>query len=187
MQKTTAEVIHRDYLPLSDEWAIVGFSDVDFYGSRAEELKKKWYNIKREQYRKYDPLYQKNESQIKKLRNQIEAIHARQEILIYSKPSKPFYRFWYTKTEKTKIDEIDKLLYELIKQEQKLITQVDKLEEENKETGNKRFFSRNECREKIENFLRQYGFVLTHTSSESVEGIEDVGRDRKREVWTLEE
>lgn len=179
MRKTTAKVEHRDYVPYG--WIAITFCNVEFYGFRAEEMKGKWSDIEMERYKKYAPLYDHNETRIQNLRNQIKAIDKQKETLINSKPSKPFYRFWYNKSEKARISEIDKLLDELSKQADKLTTRANKLEEENEMLGKKRFFEVYECLTKIETLLQKNGFVLTHTSSRGEECIV------KTEVWTLEE
>lgn len=169
MQKTTAKVKHRDYVPHG--WIAIEFCDVDFYGFRAKEMERKWDDIKRKQYYEYAPLYDKNKTQIQNLRNQIDAINAQGKSLI---DSIPFYRFWYTEAEKEKISEFNKLLDELSKQ-------ADDLEKENKEIGDKRFFGVYECHRRIEDLLQQHGFVLTSTSSKGNECVTEI------EVWTLEE
>lgn len=179
MQKTTAKVEHRDYVPRG--WIAIEFCNVYFYGFRAEEMKRKWRDIEHKRYVQYDPLYEENEAKIQNMRNQINAINAQKESLINSKPSKPFYRFWYNKSEKARISEIDKLLDELSKQADKLTVEADKLEKENEEIGAKRFFEVYECHRLIENLLNENGFVLTHTSSDGEECV------TKTEVWTLEE
>lgn len=169
MKKTTAKVEHRDYVPWG--WVTINFCNVDFYGFRAEEMERKWNDIKRKQYDEYAPLYEQNETQIQNLRNQIDAINAQEKSLI---DSIPFYRFWYTKTEKEKISEFNKLLDELSKQ-------ADDLEKENEEIGDKRFFGAYECYRKIEDLLQQHGFVLTSTSFKGNKCVTEI------EVWTLEE
>lgn len=179
MQKTTAKVEHRDYVPSG--WIAIEFCDVHFYGFRAEEMKRKWCDITNKRYDEYAPLYEENEAKIQNMRNQIKVINTQKESLISSKPSKPFYRFWYNKSEKARISEINKLLDELLKQADNLTVEADKLEKENKEIGDKRFFEVYECHTKIETLLQQNGFVLTHTSSEGKECV------TRTEVWTLEE
>jgi len=179
MQKTTAKVEYRDYVPFG--WIATKFCNVHFYGFRAEEMEKKWHDIRYENYYKYHPLYEQNETKIQNLRNQIKVIHAEKESLINSKPSKPFYRIWYNKAEKTRISEINKSLDELSKQANELTFETDKLEKENKKLGDKRFFEVYELLRRIENFLNQNEFVLTHTSSEGGECA------TKTDVWTLEE
>lgn len=179
MQKTTAKVEHRDYVPSG--WIAIEFCNVHFYGFRAKEMERKWRDIEDKRYVQYAPIYEKNKAKIHNMRNQINAINAQKESLINSKPSKPFYRFWYNKAEKTKISEIDKILDELSKQADELIIEANKLEKKNEEIGEKRFFEVYECRTKIETLLQQNGFVLTHTSSEGKECV------TRTEVWTLEE
>lgn len=170
MLKTTAKIEHRDRVPYG--WIATKFCDVNFYGFRAEEMETKWANIKREQYIKYAPLYEKNATQIQNLRNQINAIHAQKDSLINSN----FYPLRYEE-----LPEVSKLWNELSKQADELTMQVNELEKENKEIGNKRFFGIYECHRRIENFLQQNGFVLTHTSSKGYECVTEI------EVWTLEE
>lgn len=179
MQKTTAKVEHRDYVPSG--WIAIEFCNVHFYGFREKEMQKKWRDIEHKRYVEYAPLYEENEAKIQNMRNQINAIHTQKESLINSKPSKPFYRFWYNKSEKARISEIDKILDELSRQADELTVEADKLEKENKEIENKRFFEVYECHAKIETLLKQNGFVLTHTSSEGEECV------TRTEVWTLEE
>ena len=162
MQKTTAKVEHRDYVPWG--WIAIEFCDVNFYGFRAEEMERKWSAIKNKRYDKYDSLFKQNETQIKDWRNAASAI--RNQV----KRSKPFYRFWYNKTEK-----------DLLATADKLSSQANKLEAENQEVKNKRFFGVYECHRKIEDLLQQNGFVLTHTSSGGEKCV------TKTEVWTREE
>ena len=162
MQKTTAKVEHRDYVPWG--WIAIEFCDVNFYGFRAEEMERKWSAIKNKRYDKYDSLFKQNETQIKDWRNAASAI--RNQV----KRSKPFYRFLYNNTEK-----------DLLATADKLSSQANKLEAENQEVKNKRFFGVYECHRKIEDLLQQNGFVLTHTSSGGEKCV------TKTEVWTREE
>jgi len=179
MQKTTAKIEHRDYVPSG--WIAIKFCNVHFYGFREKEMQKKWRDIEHKRYAEYAPLYEENEAKIQNLNDQLTEIHTRIDSLENSRPCKPFYRFWYNKDEKTRIAAIDKLLDELSKQADELKTEADKLENENKEIGDKRFFEVYECHRLIENLLNENGFVLTHTSSEGEECV------TKTEVWTLEE
>lgn len=179
MKKTTAKIEHRDHIPYG--WIAIKFCHVNFYGFREKEMTKKWEDIKNERYYKYAPLYEQNETKIQNLRNQIAEIYAEIESLMDSKPSKPFYRFWYNKAEKEKISDINKLSDELSKQANEMTFEANKLEKENKEIGDKRFFEVYECHRIIENLLNENGFVLTHTSSEGEKCV------TKTEVWTLEE
>lgn len=169
MQKTTAKVKHRDYVPHG--WIAFKFCNVHFYGFRAEEMEEKWRHIEYERYYEYAPLYEQNKTQIQNLRSQIDVINAQEKSLI---DSIPFYRLWYTEAEKEKISEFNKLLDELSKQ-------ADELEKENKEIRDKSFLSVYECHRKIEDLLQQHGFVLTSTSSKGNECVTET------EVWTLEE
>lgn len=162
MQKTTAKVKHRDYVPWG--WYALEFCHVNFYGFRADEMYRKWDAIKDKQYAEYNSIFKQNEIQIKDWRNVANAI--RNQV----KKSKPFYRFWYNKTEK-----------DLLATADKLSSQADELEEKNKEVKIKRFFDVFECRIKIEDLLQQNGFVLTHTSSSGEECVIET------EVWTREE
>lgn len=162
MKKTTAKVKHRDYVPWG--WIAVEFCHVNFYGFRADEMKRKWDAIENKRYQEYDSIYKANEIKIQSLRSQADAIYKR------VKESRPFYRFWYNKAEK-----------EMLADAQKLSNQAYELEEENEKVKDKRFFGSYECRRKIEALLQQNGFVLTHTSSEGDECVTET------EVWTLEE
>lgn len=162
MQKTTAKVEHRDYVPMM--WIAIKFCRVDFYGFRAKEMERKWQAIKNKRYEKYDSLYKQNEIKIQNLRNQADAIYKR------VKKCRHFYRFWYNKAEK-----------EMLSEAHKLSNQANELEETNKSVKDKRFFDVRECHIKIENFLQQNGFVLTHASSSGEECVDKI------EVWTLEE
>lgn len=162
MQKTTAKVEHRDYVPFG--WIALRFCHVNFYGFRAEEMKQKWEDIENKRYQKYNSIYKENKIKIQSLRTQVDAIYKQ------VKESKTFYRFWYNKAER-----------EMLADAQKLSCQADELEEKNEENRGKFFFDTYECRRKIEDLLQQNGFVLTHTSSEDEKCV------TKIEVWTLEE
>ena len=162
MQKTTAKVTHRDHVPLW--WIVVEFCHVNFYGFRADEMKRKWDAIENKRYQEYDSIYKENEIKIQSLRTKADTIYKR------LKESKPFYRFWYNKAEK-----------EMLAEAQELSNQAYELEEENEKVEKKKFFDSFDCRMKIEALLQQNGFVLTHTSSEGEECV------TKTEVWTLEE
>lgn len=162
MQKTTAKVTHRDHVPLW--WIAVEFCHVNFYGFRADEMKRKWDAIENKRYQEYDSIYKENEIKIQSLRTKADTIYKR------LKESKPFYRFWYNKAEK-----------EMLAEAQELSNQAYELEEENEKVEKKKFFDSFDCRMKIEALLQQNGFVLTHTSSEGEECV------TKTEVWTLEE
>lgn len=179
MQKTTAKVEHSDYVPYW--WIAIEFCYVDFYGFRAEEMRKKWRDIKHKRYVKYDSIYKANEIKIKNLHDQINDIQGKKESLTNSKPIKPFYRLWYNKEEKEKISQINKLLDESSKKADRLTFEANKLTRENKKVKDKKSFEVHECHRKIENLLEQNGFVLTHTSSQGEECV------TKTEVWTLEE
>ena len=160
--KTTAKVEHRDYVPYG--WIAIEFCRVNFFGARAEKMEEKWDAIKRERYIKYTSLYEENEKTIQDFRDQANII--RRNI----KNSKPFYRFWHTKTEK-----------DMLSKAKSLSTQADKLEKENEKISSKRFFGVYECHRKIENLLIQNGFVLTSTSSSGDSCTIET------EIWTLEE
>lgn len=162
MQKTTAKVEHRDYVPFG--WIAVTFCHVDFYGYRAGEMKKKWSDIKHQRFRKYDSLFKENKTKIKNLRSKANAIRSQVE------KSKPFYRFWYNKEEKEMLSEADELS-----------RQAYELANKNNEVEEKKFFSTYECHKRIEELLEQNGFVLTSTSSSGDECVTDT------EIWTLEE
>ena len=162
MLKTTAKVEHRDRVPYG--WIAIEFCDVDFYGFRAEEMKKKWRDIEHKRYVEYNTLYEENKAKIQAMENSADAIR---EVV---KESKPFYRFWYNKDEKEMLSKADELL-----------DQADELKKENKKVKKKRFFETYECLRKIEELLQENGFVLTHTASRGEECIV------KTEVWTLEE
>ena len=162
MEKTTAKVEHRDYVPYG--WIAIKFCDVDFYGFRAQEMTTKWQNIKNRRYDEYNSIYNQNEKTIKDLRNSASEIRNR------VRKAKPFYRFWYNKKDKILLAAADKLS-----------SQADKLEEKNEELGEKRFFGVYECHTRIEQLLEQNGFVLTHTSSRGQECV------IQTEVWTCEE
>ena len=162
MQKTTAKVEHRDYVPRGR--LAIEFCRVDFYGFRAKEMEKKWKDIKLQRYLKYNSLFEDNETKIQDLRKKANAI------LNKVRKSKPYYRFWYYKMEKQMISDANELL-----------SQAYKLEEENEEVGKNRFFGTYEYRRKIEDLLQQNGFVLTSTSSMGDWCV------TKTEVWTLEE
>lgn len=162
MQKTTAKVEHRDYVPWG--WVAITFCHVSFYGFRAEEMKRKWETIEGMRYQEFNSLFKQNEIKIQDLRKTAEAFRNQ------AKSSKSFYRFWYNKTEK-----------DLLAAADKLSRQADELEEKNEEVKNKRWFDSYECRRKIEALLEQNGFVLTHTASEGEECV------TKIEIWTREE
>ena len=162
MQKTTAKVEHRDYVPWS--WIAIEFCDVDFYGFRAREMEIKWREIKNQRYDKYNSIYEENEKIIRNLQNKAK------EILKKVEESKPFYRFWYNKKEKQMLSEANNLS-----------SQAYKIKEKNEEVEKKRFFGTYECHRKIEELLTQNGFVLTSTSSSGNECV------TKTEVWTLVE
>lgn len=162
MSKTTAKVEHRDYIPWG--WIAIKFCDVEFYGSRAAEMSKKWQKIKSERYEKYDSLCKENEMKIEAWRTLASSI--RDNV----KNSKPFYRFWYNKSEK-----------DMLATAAKHLSQANELEEENEKVKANRFFETFECRMKIEELLRQNGFILTNASSRGKECI------TKIEIWTLEE
>lgn len=162
MQKTTARVEYRDYVPSG--WIAIKFCNVEFYGFRANELQKTWEDIKHKRYVEYTSLYKENEIKIKNLLN--EAIDIRKQV----KASKPFYRFWHTKSEKN-----------MLSIAKNLSLKAYELEEKNQEIKNKRFFEVHECRRKIEELLRRNCFVLTHTSSEGERCV------TKTDIWTLEE
>lgn len=162
MPKTTAKVEHRDYIPWG--WIAIKFCDVEFYGFRADEMSKKWQKIKSERYEKYDSLCKENEMKIDALRTLASSI--RDNV----KKSRPFYRFWYNKSEK-----------DMLATAAKYSSEADKLEEENEKVKSNRFFETFECRMKIEELLQQNGFVLTNASSRGEKCITKV------EIWTLEE
>lgn len=161
LKTTTAKIEYRDYVP----WGVITteFCHVEFYGFRADEMKRKWDAIENKRYKEYDSLYKQNEIKIKDWFNEASIIRCK------VRKFKPFYRFWYTKNEK-----------ELLARANKLLSQVAELEKENKKIKKKRFFGIYECRRKIEALLQQNGFVLTHTFS-SEEYI------TKTDVWTCEE
>ena len=58
MQKTTAKVEHRDYVPWN--YIALRFCHVNFYGFRAEEMKQKWEDIENKRYQKYNSIYKEN-------------------------------------------------------------------------------------------------------------------------------
>ena len=205
MHKTTATIKHRDFVPYGCR--AIDFCDVNFHGYRAAEMTQKWSDIVFERFHKYNPIYEKNDTKIQDLRNQLSTIHSQKKSLIKTKPSRPFYRFWYNKDEKEKILEINKLLDELSKQEKELSKQLNKLETENKEIGRKRFFDTTECYDKLTILLHQNKFILTDISctkqlcrnEPDILGIRDECRldclswsqpedcCTETEVWTLEE
>lgn len=162
MLKTAATVRHRDYVP--SDWFAIEFCDVNFTGFRAKEMEKKWKAITYERYNKYNSLYEKNKTKIQNLYDKSKSIYEQVNA------SKPFYRFWYNKTEK-----------EILSEANKLSNQAYKLEEENEEIGHKRFFNAYECHRKIEDFLQKNGFVLTSIYPHGNNSLTDI------EVWTLEE
>ncbi len=162
MKKTTAKVTHRDYVPYN--WIAIEFCDVEFYGFRAEEMKRKWDNIKSKRYYTYNSLYEEQKAKIQNLRDKSEALYEQIKL------SKPFYRFWYNKKEK-----------EMLSEAYNLSNQADKLEKENKKILDKRLFNVYECHTEIEKLLQQNGFALTFTSSRGDECVTDT------EIWTLEE
>ncbi len=178
MKKTTAKIEHRDYVPHG--WLAIKFCYVHFYGFRSEEMKKKWTGIALTRYDKYNRLCEQNKTTIQYLNNQINEINSHKKALIASKPSKPLFRFWYNKSEKEKICEINKNLDEISKQVSDLTIQVDNLEKENKRIEDKKY-DVYEIHREIEDFLQQNGFVLTSTSATGNECITET------EVWTLEE
>lgn len=159
MQKTIAKVEHRDYATC--EWIAIEFWHINFYGFRAEEMKRKWKAITNNRYIKYDSLFKQNQIKIKNLRNSASAL--RNQVIW----SKPFYRFWYNKTEKNLLATADKIS-----------SQADELERKNEEIKSKRFFGVHERHKKIEEFLNQNGFILTHTSSSDEDNTE---------IWTRED
>ena len=179
MKKTTAKVEYLDHATQG----FFGASNcyVHFSGFRADEMTHKWFHIKHTRFFEFYPLYKQNKNQIQNLRNQIDAINAQEKSLIDSKPSKPFYRFWYNKAEKERLSEINKLFDELSKQADELTIQANKLEKENEEIKDKSHLGLCECRRKIKYLLKQHGFVLTSTSSKGNECVTEI------EVWTLEE
>lgn len=162
MQKTTAKVEHRDYVPHG--WVAVEFCRVTFYGFHANEMNRKWEDIENQRYVKYNSLYEENKVKIQNLHSQVDSIHKQ------IKESKPFFRFWYTKAEKEMLSEANKLL-----------NQAYELEKENEDVEDKMFFDVYECHRKLEEFLQQNGFVLTSASSSGDECVTET------EIWTLEE
>ena len=162
MSKTTAKVEHRDYIPCG--WIGIKFCHVNFYGSRAEEMSKKWQKITSERYEKYDSLCKENEMKIEAWRTLASSI--RDNV----KNSKPFYRFWYNKSEK-----------DMLATAAKHLSQANELEEENEKVKSNRFFEPFECHMKIEELLRENGFILTNASSSGEGSFTEI------EVWTLEE
>lgn len=159
MQKTTAKVTHSDYMDV--EWLAIEFFYVDFYGFKAKEMNKQWWKITEKQDDKYDLIYKQNKRKIKDLRNTAN------RILQSVKDSKPFYRFWYNKTERDLLEKADNLFY-----------QADELQEKNNKIRDKEVFGSYEIYKEIENFLKQNGFVQTHKVYKGKECVE---------VWTLEE
>ena len=162
MKKTTAKVEHRDYVPRG--WIAIEFCDVDFYGFRAEEMERKWLEIRSRRYDEYNDVFEYNEAKIKSLRSSATTLREQ------AKKSKPFYRFWYNASEKNLLSTADNLS-----------RQANELEQKNEEIGNNRFFGVYERHRKIEELLQQNGFVLIMTSSKGEECIVET------EIWSLEE
>ncbi len=158
MKKTSAKVTYRDNVPWG--WIAIKFCDVEFFGFRANELKRKWTKIEIEEFKKYDSIYEENKIKIQNYRDKAKSM------LDSIDESKPFYRIWFNKKEK-----------EMISESNILFMQAEELEKENKRIGEKRFIDYYS----LKFFLKQNGFIITAVSSEGSECI------TKTEIWTLEE
>lgn len=205
MRKTTATVTHRDSVPYG--CLAYEFCDVEFSGYRSSEMIQKWRDITHKRFNEYNSIYEENKINIQNLHNQLNTIQTQIKTLINSKPTRPFYRFWYNKDEKEKVLEINKSLNELSKQKKELLSQIHKLEKQNEVVKAQRYFDFYECYEEITFFLRQNGFVLTDVSynrnryvpdtdifscdkrclHESTCWIDEKECCTEIEVWTLEE
>ena len=162
MKKTTAKIEYRDRVPYG--YVALEYCDVTFYGARAREMANKWHATKNERYLKNKALYKQNKVSIKKLQESANAI------MKQVKNAKPFYRFWYTRSEKKQILKAKGLLW-----------QANTLIKANKELEKKLGFSVRDTYTRVAIHLNQNGFVLTHASSAGEKCI------TKTEVWTLEE
>lgn len=162
MKKTVAKIRHRDFVP--EGWFAIEFCEVNFYGFRAKEMDKKWRDIIVERFEKYNPLFEENKIKIKEMRDKAEDLQEQ-----VSK-SQQFFRFWYTPAEKEKI-----------KEAHEITIQANKLEKENEDLAQLRFFGQYEEIRRIEELLEENGFILTSTSSEGGECVVET------DIWTLEE
>lgn len=162
MQKTTAKVEHRDYVPYG--WIAIEFCEVEFFGPRAKEMNAKWNAITHARYEEYESICSQKQERIDEATKEIEDIQ--KDI----KSSKPFYRFWYNSDEKIMLAKVKALKAE-----------ISVLEEKIEEVKDKRFYGVYEKHRKLERLLDENGFTLTSTSSRGDRCITKV------EIWTLEE
>lgn len=162
MKTTTATIKHLDYVPSG--WFALEFCKVYFYGFRAEEMKKKLEDIEKARYNEYNFIYEKNQIKIQNLRDKSNTIYKKVS------ESKPFYRFFYNKVERS-----------LLAQAQTLDILASQLEEKNKNVKVKRFFDFYEYHRKIEELLNQNEFIPVNTY------FTGEGCVIKTEIWKCKE
>jgi len=113
MANTTATVSHRDYVYYGEP--AFTFCYVEFEGFRADEMKAKLEEI---ETKLYDTSFlDKKLATVKDLRDKANTLRNQ------ANSSKPFYRFWYNKTEKDLLsaaDELSEQAYRLEKQSEEL-------------------------------------------------------------------
>lgn len=157
MQKTTAKIEHRDYIPWG--WIAIPFCRVSFQGADADAMQREWGKITSARFQQYNTLVEEGEARIESLNNKIK--------MIQDEIHKPWYRPWYNASEKAKLSQIATIRKE-----------IEQIELDNVENKKKRFYDSYECHRHAETFLNKNGFYLTHTSTSGDEC------KTHTEIWT---
>lgn len=158
---TTARVIYRNYVPYG--WIALEFCDVDFSGSNSESLDSMWRKIK---YKRYD------EAKIKIKRLQDDIVKYKEKVNMIDQEllrTKKWWRFWHTSSEKV-----------LLKQREVLIENIRGAIKNQDSLDENKFYGASELVYKAKKFLKENGFVLSHTSSSGTECITHT------DLWTKE-